>query len=439
MGDTVLLEEYEMIYFEKGATDIELTDQDLKRGLDEALSKIGKRKRVLAIPPDITRYHSMAGRLTEMAWEHYGERLTDVLPALGTHTAMSGEEIGKMFGKVPRSLFRVHDWRHDLVTLGEVPSSFVNTVSEGRVSYSWPAQVNRLLVQGHHDLILSIGQVVPHEVIGMANYNKNILVGTGGKEGINKSHFLGAAYGMDRIMGRANTPVRSVLNYAWEHFAAELPVLFVQTVIGRNQEGALVVRGLIIGDDEACFMKAAELSLRVNFQMLDEPLRKVVVYLDPGEYKSTWLGNKSIYRTRMAIADGGELVVLAPGLKVFGEDREIDRLIRNFGYLSTGEILEAVKKESRLQDNLSAAAHLIHGSTEGRFSVTYCPGHLTRQEIESVNYRYGDLQKMVSRYDPQLLKEGLNSLPDGEQIYFISNPALGLWSWKQKFQSSGDD
>jgi nickel-dependent lactate racemase len=439
MGDTVLLEECDMIYFEKGTPDVELTDRDLQSGLVEALTKIGTRKRVLAVPPDITRYHSMAGRLTEMTWEYYGERLTDVLPALGTHTAMSGEEIGKMFGKVPRSLFRVHDWRHDLVTLGEVPSSFVNTVSGGRVSYSWPAQVNRLLVHGHHDLILSIGQVVPHEVIGMANYNKNILVGTGGKEGINKSHFLGAVYGMERIMGRADTPVRRVLNYAWEHFASELPVLFVQTVIGRNREGDLVVRGLYIGDDEACFIKAAELSLKVNFQMLDEPLQKVVVYLDPGEYKSTWLGNKSIYRTRMAIADGGELVVLAPGLKVFGEDREIDRLIRDFGYLSTGEILEAVKKERGLQENLSAAAHLIHGSTEGRFSVTCCPGHLTRQEIESVHYRYGDLQEMVSRYDPRRLKEGLNNMPDGEQVYFISNPALGLWSWKERFKFPGDD
>ena len=439
MGDTVLLEVCDMIYFEKGAPDVELTDQDLQSGLVEALTKIGARKKVLAIPPDITRYHSMAGRLTEMAWEFYGDRLTDVLPALGTHMAMSGEETGKMFGKLPRSLFRVHDWRHELVTLGEVPSSFVKEVSGGRVSYSWPAQVNRLLVDGHHDLILSIGQVVPHEVIGMANYNKNILVGTGGKEGINKSHFLGAAYGMERIMGRALTPVRRVLNYAWEHFATGLPVLFIQTVIGQNREGDLVVRGLYIGDDEACFIKAAELSLKVNFQMLDEPLQKVVVYLDPGEYKSTWLGNKSIYRTRMAIADGGELVVLAPGLKVFGEDREIDRLIRKYGYLSTGEILEAVKREHGLQDNLSAAAHLIHGSTEGRFRVTYCPGHLSRQEIESVNYLYGDLQEMVSRYDPHTLKEGLNTMPDGEQIYYISNPALGLWSWKEKFKSPEDD
>lgn len=435
MVDTVHLEECKMIYFEQGAPDAVLTDQDMGRGLTEVLRRIGSKKRVLAIPPDITRYHSMAGRLTEMVWEYYGERLTDVLPALGTHAAMTGEEIGKMFGAVPRSIFRVHDWRNDVVSMGEVPASYVEAVSEGRVSYSWPAQVNRLLVEGQHDLILSIGQVVPHEVVGMANYNKNIFVGTGGPEGINKSHFLGAVYGMERIMGRAATPVRDVLNYASDHFAAELPIVYIQTVIGRNQDGALVVRGLYIGDDEACFIKASELSLEVNFQMLEQPLHKVVVYLEPEEFKSTWLGNKSIYRTRMAIADGGELVVLAPGLKEFGEDGEIDRLIRKYGYLTTPEILKAVEENSDLQENLSAAAHLIHGSTEGRFSVTYCPGHMTKEEIESVHYRHGDLQEMLARYNPDLLKEGLNRMPDGEQIYYISNPALGLWSWKEKFKS----
>jgi len=423
-----------MIYFEAGGPQTVLSQEDLREGMNQALNRLGNKKRVLAIPPDITRFYSQAGPLTRYAWEYYGERLTDVLPALGTHAAMSSEEIERMFGPVPESLFRVHDWRKDVVDIGEVPASFVESVSEGRVSSPWPAQVNRLLLEGGHDLILSIGQVVPHEVIGMANYNKNIFVGTGGPEGINKSHFLGAAYGMERMMGRADTPVRRVLNYASEHFAKDLPIVYVQTVIGRNDHGDLVVRGLFIGDDEECFLKAAELSLQVNFQMLDEPLRKVVVYLEPEEFKSTWLGNKSIYRTRMAIADGGELIVLAPALKEFGEDEEIDRLIRKYGYRTTPEVLDAVKNNADLEQNLSAAAHLIHGSTEGRFSVTYCPGHISREEIESVNYNYADPAEMMKRYDPAKLTDGYNTMPDGEEIYYISNPALGLWSWKENFK-----
>jgi nickel-dependent lactate racemase len=280
----------------------------------------------------------------------------------------------------------------------------------------------------------SVGQVVPHEVIGMANYNKNIFVGTGGQEGINKSHFVGAAYGMERMMGRSDTPVRRILNYASEHFTKHLPIVYVHTVVGRGDHGKLCVRGLYISDDISGFDKAAALSLQVNFEMLDAPLKKVVVYLDPSEFKSTWLGNKSIYRTRMAMADGGELIVLAPGLKEFGEDKEIDRLIRKYGYRGTPATLAAVKANAELQNNLSAAAHLIHGSSEGRFNITYCPGQLTRQEIESVNFKCADLKQMTQRYDPAKLRDGWNTMADGEKIFYISNPALGLWAYRGRFE-----
>lgn len=423
-----------MIYYQQGSAEEVISKNTLKEAVFSSLEKLGEKRKVLVIPPDFTRFHSRAGEITEYIWEYYGKTLTDILPATGTHFAMTAEEITGMFGKVPHSLFRVHHWRSDLVTLGKVPSEFVCEVSGKRVNYDWPAQVNKLLVEGNYDLIVSVGQVVPHEVIGMANYNKNIFVGTGGQEGINKSHFLGAAYGMERIMGRVDTPVRKVLNYASDHFGKNLPVLYILTVIGKDtNDGELKLRGLYTGDDIECFKKAAALSLKVNFSMLEKPLKKVVVYLDPSEYKSTWLGNKAIYRTRMAIADGGELIILAPGLKEFGEDREIDRLIRKYGYAGTPQILEWVSKNEDLQQNLSAAAHLIHGSSENRFSITYCPGHLSRQEIESVNFRYADLPQMMKKYNPAMLKEGMN-VTGGEEIFYISNPALGLWACKERFK-----
>lgn len=422
-----------MLYYE--AKDIEkgLSLDQLKDGLVEALKKIGDKKKVLIIPPDFTRFHSFAGNLTCYAWEYYGGKITDILPALGTHTAMKKEELDKMYPGIPHDIFRVHDWRNDIVTLGEVPSDFVNQVSEGKVSYTWPAQVNKLLLEGGHDLILSIGQVVPHEVVGMANYNKNIFVGTGGSEGINKSHFLGAVYGMERMMGRANTPVRAVLNYASDHFANHLPIVYALTAVGKDKNNKLQVKSLHVGDDSECFELSSEVSLKVNFQMLDQPLKKVVAYLDPGEYKSTWLGNKSIYRTRMAIDDGGELIVLAPGVKEFGEDKTIDKLIRKYGYGGTDKVLDDTARNEELQNNLSAAAHLIHGSSEGRFKITYCPAFLSREEIESVNYQYAGLEEMMLRYNPSKLADGFNEV-NGETIFFISNPALGLWSFRDRFK-----
>lgn len=424
-----------MILYAEGSEHKSFSPAEIREALYSAFDKLGMKKNVLAIPPDFTRYHSMAGELTCSAYKYYGKRVSAILPALGTHAPMSNGEIDKMFPGIPGELFIEHKWKEDLVTIGEVPSGFVHEVSEGRLNYSWPAQVNKILVNGGFDLILSIGQVVPHEVIGMANYNKNIFVGTGGREGINKSHFLGAVYGMERIMGRADTPVRKVLNYATDNFARELPIIYILTVIGRNETGRLSLKGLYIGDDYECFKLAADLSLKVNFQILEQPLKKVVVYLDPSEFKSTWLGNKSVYRTRMAIDDGGELIILAPGLREFGEDREIDRLIRKYGYKTTPEILAFTEKNDELKENLSAAAHLIHGSSEERFTITYCPGHLSKEEIESVNFRHADLDEMIKRYNPAELSEGFNRLKDGEEIFYISNPALGLWAYKDRFNN----
>jgi len=421
-------------YYAEGSSSTDLTNADLKAAMVATFERLGPRSKVLALPPDFTRLNSMAGPLTCMTCDYFGDKLADVMPALGTHVPMTGAQLQRMFPTVPKTLFRAHDWRSDVVTVGEVPARFVAEVTEGIYDKPWPAQLNRLVWQGGHDLILSIGQVVPHEVVGMANYNKNIFVGVGGATGINESHFIGAVYGMERMMGRADTPLRRILNYAQEHFCAHLPLVFVLTVIGPRRDGSLAVRGLFVGDDVECFHRASELSVEVNFTVLDEQPREVVVYLDPEEFHSTWLGNKAIYRTRMAIADDGELIILAPDVGTFGEDPEIDTLIRKYGYRTTPEVMRFVSETDDLPKNLSAAAHLIHGSSEGRFRVTYCPGKLSREEVEGVGYEYADLATIQAKYDVGRLAEGWNEMPDGRRVFYISNPALGLWAYRGRLQ-----
>ena len=423
-----------MLYYARGSRTDDIAPEEVREALGEVFESLGPKRRVLALPPDFTRLNSYAGPITEMVYDYFGEALTDVMPALGTHSPMTSEQIKTMFGHVPESLFRVHDWRNDVVTVGEVPADYIKEVSEGRLDFSWPAQVNKLLLDPSFDLMLSIGQVVPHEVIGMANYTKNIFVGVGGSLGINRSHFLGASYGMERIMGRAKSPVRDVMEYARQHFIKDLPIIYIQTVLAKNDEGRMVLKGLFIGDDFECFRKAAELSLETNFIMVEKPIRKCLVWLDPDEFKSTWLGNKAVYRTRMALADGAQLIVMAPALKEFGEDPAIDSLIRKYGYRGTPHTLECTAANEDLQANLGASAHLIHGSSEGRFSITYCPGeHMTREEIEGVGFSYGDLKETMDRYHVVSLKDGWNEV-DGEEIYYISNPALGLWAHPDRFK-----
>lgn len=426
-----------MEYLHEGSAEAVIDERRAAELVDSLLTQLrarGPLRRVLLLPPDVTRYHSGAGPLTCLLYDRlHRDAEVVILPAVGTHTPMTDAEIERMFPGVPRDRFRAHDWRRGVVPLGEIPADFLRDVSGGRLDFSARVEVDRLLVETRWDAILSIGQLVPHEVVGIANHSKNVFIGAGGSDLINKSHWLGAVVGIERILGRAETPVRRVLNYAADHFAKHLPIVYLLTVRARDASGRLVTRGLFAGDDLACFTRGAALCRQVNLDRLDRAPRKVVVFLDPHEYRSTWLGNKAVYRTRMALADDGELIVLAPGVREFGEDPTIDRLIRRFGYRGTPATLDAVRREPELAANLSAAAHLIHGSSEGCFAITYCPGHLSRAEVEGVGFRFGELAATLQRYDPARLRDGWNTLADGEEVYFISNPALGLWGTVERF------
>lgn len=406
-----------------------ISDSELKEALLGALE--GRQlNKVLLLPPDYTRLYSGAGKITAVYYEALKDICeVDIMPALGTHEPMTREEFTAFFGSgVPFERMIVHNWRTDVVKLGEVPADFVSEVSDGLVNTKIDVEVNRRIVDPSYDLIISIGQVVPHEVVGMANYSKNIFVGCGGSNMINSSHMLGAFYGMERIMGKDHSPVRKVFDYAQEHFLTDVPLLYVLTVT-TNKGDDTFIHGLFIGEHRDVFEQAVKLSQDINLTYVDEPFKKVVVYLDEREFKSTWLGNKAVYRTRMAIADGGELIILAPGVRKFGEDDENDRLIRKYGYVGRENVLRLVDENEDLRANLSVAAHLIHGSSDGRFSITYCTEKLTADEVRGVSFGYMPYSEAVKKYDPAALKDGYNTV-DGEKIFYISNPALGLWTTK---------
>ncbi len=400
----------------------------LKKALEESL--LGKNlKKVLLVPPDYTRMYSGAGTITAIYYDLLKDSCeVDILPALGTHEAMTKAECLAFFGEgIPFEKFIVHNWKTDVTKLGEVPAEFVNKVSEGLVNSKIDVEVNRLIMDKSYDLIISIGQVVPHEVVGMANYSKNIFVGCGGSSMINSSHMLGAFYGMERLMGKDFSPVRLVFDYAQEKFLADVPLMYVLTVT-TNQGDDTFIHGLYIGHQRELFEQAVAMSQAKNLTCVGPPLKKVIVYLDEREFKSMWLGNKAIYRTRMAMAQDGELIILAPGVSKFGEDKENDRLIRKYGYVGRLKVLELVKENKDLQENLSVAAHLIHGSSDGRFNITYCTEKLTEQEVTDASFGYMPYCKATELYNPKKLKDGFNTLENGEDIFYISNPALGLWT-----------
>ena len=395
-----------------------------------------KPKRALLLPPDFTRYHSNAGLITNMYYHVLTDRGSnvDIMPALGSHVPVTREQADKMFGDIPFEKFIAHSWRNDVVQIGRVPGELISEWTGGLWTEPVTAEINRRVMEDCYDLIISVGQVVPHEVIGMSNHAKNLFVGVGGSDMINKSHMIGAVYGMERIMGRDHTPVRRLFDYCLENFIKDRPIIFALTVT-TAPGGDICTHGRFIGDTRKVLEEAIALSQKKNIDFVETGIRKCVVYLDPSEFRSTWLGNKAIYRTRMAIADGGELIVLAPGVERFGEDAEMDRLIRRYGYRGRLKVLESFKESTELRQNMGAAAHLIHGSSDGRFRITYAVKSITQDEMRSVGFDAVSYSEAVKKYDPQRLSYGYNSMEDGEEIYFIPNPALGLWIDRERFKN----
>jgi nickel-dependent lactate racemase len=418
-------------YISSGSAGAELTAAEISTLLDGMLTAIanryGRLRRVLLVPPDITRLDSGAGELTVMLYRKLVSTAhVEVMPALGTHLPMTTLEIARMYPGIPQELFRIHRWRHDVVEMGEVPGSLVAELTDGRLDFPIRCAVNRILTDPRWDRIISVGQLVPHELAGIANYTKNILIGLGGPDAISRSHYVASVFGTERLMGEVDNPMRSILSYMERHCIGKLPITYVMTVRG-SQDGRTVTRGLFAGDDERAYNAGAALCRQVSIHNLDRPTPKIVCYMDPTEYRTTWVANKAIYRTRMAVADDGELLVLAPGVAQFGEDGETDAFIRRVGYRNTGEMVDLVARDSVAEANLTAVAHIIISSPEGRFRLRYAAGGLSKEEMESVRLTYADPLDMFARYDPRVLSDGWNTMPDGEEIYFVPRPAGGLW------------
>ena len=407
------------------------------RLLDEARSRIHKNpRRALLLPPDLTRMHSGAGVVTETLYKAlvpYAD--VHVIPTLGQHVPHTEAENRSMFGSIPNERIHVHDWLRGVTRIGTIPHERVKASTGGLSDWEIPIDLNTSLVGEDWDLIVNVGHVVPHEVLGFANHNKNYFIGLGGKETICTSHLAAALWGIENNLGNLITPLRDCYNWAERQFLQKLPDVYFQIVMKRSPQGKLVTCGVYVGDDLETYLEAARASRRENITILDRPIPKVVAVMQEDEFRSTWVANKAIYRTRMAIADGGELVILAPGLERFGEQPSVDALIRKYGYRGTPYTLEQYRANADLREFAHAAAHLIHGSSEGRFRITYAPGKLSKQEIESVGYAYLPLPEALARYNPRTLAEGWNTLPSGEQIYFIQTPSAGLWTTQSRLDS----
>lgn len=433
-----------MTWFKREASIIDRPkiEEMLLRTVAESRERLGieRLNRVLLLPPDITRAHAGVGWMTEFLYHHLTEAGADVhvIPTLGQHVPHTPEDNTWMFGSVPEEKIHAHDWKNGVTHLGTIEAEFVKEKTGGLVDWEIPIDLNTMTVTEDWDLIINIGHVVPHEVLGFANHNKNYFIGLGGKRLLGGSHMASAVYGIENNLGNLLTPVRACFNEAEERYLGHLKDVYIQVVMDYNHDGELIHTGVYVGDDLETYYDAARASLAQNITQFDKPVKKIVAVMQADEFRATWVANKAVYRTRMAIADGGELLVIARGVERFGEQPEVDDLVRKYGYISQAEVLELFATQEDMQDIPHGTAHLVHGSSEGRFTIRYAPGKLTREDIESVGYEYMDVNEALNRYNPEVMRDGWNTMPDGEEVFYISTPSAGLWATKDKLAQRAD-
>ena len=426
-----------MWFYEQGKRiDKQQKQEMMVRLVDDARKRIGATlRKVLLLPPDITRYHCGAGELTNMLYKLLPGCKIDVIPTLGQHVPHTPEQNKWMFGNIPQENIYNHDWISSCKVKGQISKEYVQYVSENRADWPIPVSINRMLVENNYDLVVNIGQIVPHEVLGFSNHNKNYFIGLGCKSTLCASHMMAACCGIENNLGMIITPLRACFNKAERDYLSQIPGVYILIVMSYDERDRLITSGLYVGKDVETYTTAARYAQQTTIKMFEKPIKKAVAVMDERGFKSTWVANKAIYRTRMVIADGGQLIIIAPGVERFGEQKEVDDVIRKYGYKGTPYVLENYKNNKDLQDLAHGAAHLIHGSSEQRFTITYAPGKLSKQEVETVGYKYLDIKEALRKYNPAKLKEGYNTV-DGEEIYFISSPSAGLWTSKKKFLHS---
>ncbi|QDS97199.1 lactate racemase domain-containing protein [Adhaeretor mobilis] len=418
-----------------------LSDSEVFKKVDTLLSDLSPMRRVLLLAPDATRSSSFAGEIASYIYHKLIDR-TDVhlTPTVGTHEPDEKDwrSIREMYRDIPESAYKLHE--HDevagLYDLGVLPDDEILRISGGEFAAPVPVQVNRNLVEGNYDQVFSIGQVVPHEVMGFANYDKNVFIGAGGKNFIDTSHWISALCGIDNVLGKIDSAPRQLLDAA-SALAKRDPrfpsVHYLLTVRGQSSAGDIGTHDFFCGTSKETFYRAAKLSLRENCHASNQPYQQVIVRLNEKKYRSFWLSNKAIYRTRRAIATGGTIHVIAPGLDRLGENEIQSKLIGKYGYCGTQGVKQILQIDPEMQANVGVAAHLIHGSTENRFHVRYYTHHSS--ELLSA-CRFADGQLGYSLEDIETAHERFSELTVGESFnadqrrLVIDDPGLGLWITK---------
>ncbi len=353
-------------------------------------------RRVLVIVPDATRtaplpllFGALYQRLRPVVAQ------LDVMIALGTHPPMSEQQICKLLGidesERQRLFFQTqfhnHEWDRPerLTTLGTLSKADTAELSSGLLSLEVPVQINSRI--SDYDLLLVLGPVFPHEVVGFSGGNKYFFPGIAGPDILNFFHWLGALITNASIIGVKDTPVRRVVDKA----AALIPVTrrAITFVVASDAS----VYGLHYGTPEAAWNAAADVSNQVHIRRVAKPFRQVLSCAPP-MYDDLWVAGKCMYKLEPVVADGGELIIYAPHVREISVTH--GALIERIGYHVRDYF---TKQWDRFKEVpwgvLAHSTHVRgggtfeHGVERPRVQVTLA-SQIPRETCERINLGYRD-------------------------------------------------
>lgn len=297
-----------------------LTETEIRQWFqDHVQSSEFAGKRVLLIVPDQTRTAPLA-LLFESLYKQIGATVAklDVIFALGTHPPIPEELMCQLLGIDAQSRKSTyadvqlinHEWDNPaaLTTIGTLSTADTERISSGLLSQAVPIQINKRIQD--YDLLLVLGPVFPHEVVGFSGGNKYFFPGISGPELLNFFHWLGALITNVGIIGVKGTPVREVVDLA----AQSIPVERQAITFVVSSDGTAGLHGLFYGTPEEAWSAAADLSGQTHIKRMEKSYH-TVLSCSPQMYDELWTAGKCMYKLEPVVADGGELIIYAPHLK----------------------------------------------------------------------------------------------------------------------------
>ncbi|MDY6913633.1 MAG: lactate racemase domain-containing protein [Planctomycetota bacterium] len=414
----------------QGHTDHNLSDDELRRIVASAASRIDPSgKRILAIIPDQTRCCPLPATLRRLHEVISPQaKCLDFLIALGTHPPMSEEQIDKLVGVEPgrrakvfgKSRFFNHEWKNldALTKIGTLAADHIDEITGGLFAMDIDVTINKRILE--YDVVLVVGPVFPHEVVGFSGGSKYFFPGVSGPELLNFFHWLGAVITNPKIIGSKHTPVRKTLEAAADMLRVET-FAFCMVVAG---EGRLA--GMYFGPVSRAWSAAADLSDRIHINYVEKPFASVLSCA-PQMYEDLWTGGKCMYKLECVVADGGELIIYAPHISEVSITH--GKVIEAVGYHTRDYFMAQWDKFRHYpwgvlahSTQVRGIGAYVDGVERPRIQVTLAtaiPARLCRK----INLGYRDPASIdVAEWQNRQAESRLHVPNAGERLYKLKNP-----------------